>query len=82
MGQMKEIYVMIQDGSSEMFKDAYKHARINNELGFTFNYKFYDIIKAKSIMRLIEKGEKEYNEMIDAQAEMHAEWQAEIRRGK
>lgn len=79
---MKEIYVMVQDGSSEIFKDAYKHAVVNNEYGFTFNYKFYDLIKAKSIMRLIEKAEDDYNKMIDAQAEMHYEWQSEIHRGK
>ena len=79
MGQMKEIYCMVQDGSAEQFKDAYKKALINNEITFMYGGKHYDIIKAKSIVRMINKAEEEY---IEHQLEMHAEWQAEIARGK
>lgn len=82
MGKMKEIYEMVQDGSSELFIDSYKHAVANNDLGFTYNFKFYDMIKARAIVKLIKQAQKEYNDMIESQAEMHAEWQAEIRRGK
>tara|TARA_Y100000361_G_C11128860_1_gene327647 strand:+ start:211 stop:450 length:240 start_codon:yes stop_codon:yes gene_type:complete len=79
MGQMKEIYCMVQDGSAEQFKDAYKKALINNEITFMYGGKHYDIIKAKSIVRMINKAEEDY---IEHQLEMHAEWQAEIARGK
>tara|TARA_R100001510_G_scaffold56996_1_gene63744 strand:+ start:1258 stop:1497 length:240 start_codon:yes stop_codon:yes gene_type:complete len=79
MGQMKEIYCMVQDGSAEQFKDAYKKALINNEITFMYGGKHYDILKAKSIVRLINRAEEDY---IEHQAEMHAEWEAEIRRGK
>ena len=79
MGQMKEIYCMVQDGSAEQFKDAYKKALINNEITFMHGGKHYDIVKAKSIVRMINKAEEEY---IEHQLEMHAEWQAEIARGK
>ena len=82
MGKMKEIYEMIQDGSSDIFIDTYKNARINNAIGFTYNYKFYDIIKAKAIVTTINKAQKEYDKHIESQAEMHAEWQADIMRGK
>jgi hypothetical protein len=82
MGKMKEIYEMVQDGSSDIFIDAYKNAVISKALGFTYNYRFYDMIKAKAMVALIEKAQVDYNEHIDHQAEMYAEWQAEIRRGK
>ena len=68
---MKEIYEMVQDGTSEIFIDAYKHARINNALGFTYNYRFYDIIKAKAVIKLINQATNEYNNHIDRQAELH-----------
>ena len=68
---MKEIYEMVQDGTSDMFIDAYKHARINNALGFTYNYRFYDIIKAKAVIKLINQATNEYNNHIDRQAELH-----------
>ena len=68
---MKEIYEMVQDGTSEIFIDTYKHARINNALGFTYNYRFYDIIKAKAVIKLINQATNEYNNHIDRQAELH-----------
>tara|TARA_R100001086_G_C11799615_1_gene248511 strand:- start:768 stop:1007 length:240 start_codon:yes stop_codon:yes gene_type:complete len=79
MGQMKEIYGMIQDGSAKEFINAYRKAVINNDITFMFANKHYDIVKAKSIVRMINKAEEEY---IEHQLEMHAEWQAEIARGK
>lgn len=79
---MKYIYGMIQDGTSTLFVDAYNHAKINNELGFTYDYKYYDMIKARAMVILITQEEKKYEEYIDSQAEHHFEWQAEIARGK
>tara|TARA_R110000824_G_scaffold20142_5_gene76458 strand:+ start:856 stop:1104 length:249 start_codon:yes stop_codon:yes gene_type:complete len=82
MGKMKEIYEMVQDGTSDIFIDAYKHARINNAIGFTYNYRFYDIIKAKSIVELIKQAQKDYDNHLVDQIENYYEWQAEIARGK
>jgi|TARA_R110002012_G_scaffold69787_1_gene180351 hypothetical protein len=82
MGKMKEIYEMVQDGTSDIFIDAYKHARINNALGFTYNYRFYDIIKAKAIVELIKQAQKDYDNHLVDQIESYYEWQAEIARGK
>lgn len=79
---MKEIYEMVQDGTSDIFIDAYKHARINNAIGFTYNYRFYDIIKAKSIVELIKQAQKDYDNHLVDQIENYYEWQAEIARGK
>mgnify|MGYP003655578250 CR=1 FL=1 len=82
MGKMKEIYEMVQDGTSELFIDAYKHALANSALGFTYNYKFYDMIKARAVVSLIKKAENEYEDYIESQAEMHNEFINEIARGK
>jgi len=82
MGKMKQIYEMVHDGSADLFKDAYKHARLNDDLTFTFNYKIYDMATARAMMSLITKAEDDYDEFIQHEAEMHAEWQAEIMRGK
>ena len=49
MGKMKYIYGMIQDGTSTLFVDAYNHAKINNELGFTYDYKYYDMKKITTL---------------------------------
>ena len=73
---------MVQDGTSDIFIDAYKHARINNAIGFTYNYRFYDIIKAKSIVELIKQAQKDYDNHLVDQIENYYEWQAEIARGK
>ena len=70
MGKIKEIYEMVQDGTSAIFIDIYKHAKINNELGFTYNYRYYDIIKARAIVLLIKQATKEYDIYIDRQAEL------------
>ena len=82
MGKMKEIYEMVQDGTSDIFIDAYKHARINNALGFTYNYRFYDIIKAKAIVELIKQAQKDYDNHLVDQIESYYEWQSKIARGK
>jgi len=79
---MKEIYEMVQDGTSDLFIDAYKHARINNAVGFTYNYRFYDIIKAKATVELIKQAQEKYDEHLVNQIENHYEWQSEIKRGK
>tara|TARA_R100000697_G_scaffold22085_1_gene29574 strand:+ start:43 stop:291 length:249 start_codon:yes stop_codon:yes gene_type:complete len=82
MGQMKRIYEMVQDGSADLFKDAYKLARLNNEIAFTFNYKTYDMATARAMLSLIAKAEDDYDDWVDSQAEMHVGWRAEIARGK
>ena len=41
---MKLIYEMVQNGTSQAFIDAYKQARINNVIGFTYDFIFYDKI--------------------------------------
>ena len=82
MGKMKEIYEMVQDGTSDIFIDAYKHAKINNALGFTYNYRFYDIIKAKAVVKLIKQTQKDYDNHLVDQIENYYEWQAEIAKGK
>ena len=79
---MKEIYEMVQDGTAELFIDAYRHARVNNALGFTYNYKFYDIIKAKAVVNLIKQAQEEYDNHLVDQVENYYEWQSEIERGK
>lgn len=82
MGKMKQIYEMVQDGSAEIFKSAYKEALANDEVGFTFNYVYYDMVKARAMLSQIEIADRQYDEWVDHQAEMHAEWKAEIARGK
>ena len=79
---MKEIYEMVQNGTSDIFIDAYKHARINNALGFTYNYRFYDIIKAKAVVELIKQAQKDYDNNLVDQIESYYEWQTKIARGK
>lgn len=79
---MKYIYGLVQDGTSTLFVDAYNHAKINNELGFTYDYKYYDMIKARAMVILIKQEEEKYDKHIDAQAEHYFEWQAEIAKGK
>ena len=56
MGKIKEIYEMVQDGTADLFIDAYKNARIHNELGFTYDYRYYDVAKARAIVSLIQKA--------------------------
>ena len=82
MGYMKKIYQMVQDGTSQAFIDAYIHAKIQGAVGFTYDFKFYDIIRARAIVSTIKTIEKKYEEHIDDMAEAQAEWEAEIARGK
>ena len=82
MGNMKWIYTMVQEGNSNAFLDAYKKARINNSMGFTFDDKFIDIIKGKAICNEIKKATKEYDKHIDEMAERHFELLHDIVRGK
>ena len=82
MGKMKQIYEWVQDGTAELFIDAYKHALANGALGFTYSYIWYDMIKAKAIVKTIKKAEKEYIDHIEAQAEMYNEFMNDIARGK
>ena len=49
---------------------------------YNYDYKYYDIATARAIISLINKAQKDYDEFIEHEAEMHAEWQAEIMRGK
>ena len=67
---MKLIYEMVQNGTSQAFIDAYKQARINNVIGFTYDFIFYDIIKAKAYVEVIKKAEKDYDKHIDRKAEL------------
>ena len=82
MGKMKQIYEMVQDGTADIFIDIYKQARINDELGFTYDYRYYDIATARAMVLLINKAEKDYSKHIDDMVEAQAEWQSEIARGK
>ena len=82
MGHMKWIYQMVQDGTSQAFIDAYKKARINGAIGFTYDFKFYDIVKARAIISTIKTAEDKYDKHIDDLAESHSEWESEIARGK
>ena len=79
---MKQIYEMVQDGTADIFIDAYKQARINDELGFTYDYKYYDIATARAMVSLITKALEDYDDYIDSRAEMHNEFMSEIARGK
>jgi hypothetical protein len=76
MGKIKEIYEMVQDGTADLFIDAYKNARIHNELGFTYDYRYYDVAKARAIVSLIQKATIEYDRHIDIQAdaEYDSQW--------
>ena len=67
---MKLIYEMVQNGTSQAFIDAYKQARINNAIGFTYDFIFYDIVKAKAYVAVIKKAEKDYDKHIDRKAEL------------
>ena len=67
---MKLIYEMVQNGTSQAFIDAYKQAKINNAIGFTYDFIFYDIVKARAYVLVIKKAEKEYDKHIDRQAEL------------
>ena len=58
------------DNRTEEFKDAFNNAIQNKKYGFDFDGKFIDIIKAGSIMKVMEKGLEEYNAHLDAQAEI------------
>ena len=82
MGKMKMIYEMVQDGSADLFLETFKNARINNAVGFTFNYKYYDVIKARSIASIIKKAQKEYDDHLESQIESYYEWQSEIEKGR
>ena len=69
MGKMKWIYTMVQDGTSQAFIDAYRKAKLTNALGFTYDFIFYDIVKAKAIILTIKIAEKEYDKHIDIRFE-------------
>ena len=79
---MKLIYEMVQNGTSQAFIDAYKKARISNALGFTYNYIFYDIVKARAYVEIIKKAEKAYEDHLMDRLEDYYEWEAEIARGR
>ena len=79
---MKLIYEMVQNGTSQAFIDAYKQARINNVIGFTYDFIFYDIVKARAYVEVIKKAEKDYDKHIDNMIEAQGEWMNEIARGK
>ena len=79
---MKLIYEMVQNGTSQAFIDAYKQARINNALGFTYDFIFYDIVKARAYVSVIKKAEKEYEAHLMDRLEDYYEWEAEIARGR
>ena len=67
---MKLIYEMVQNGTSQAFIDAYKQARINDAIGFTYDFIFYDIVKARAYVSVIKKAEKDYDKHIDRKAEL------------
>ena len=74
MGKMKWIYTMVQDGTSQAFIDAYRKAKLTNALGFTYDFIFYDIVKAKAIILTIKIAEKEYDKHIDIRFEQERKY--------
>ena len=56
MGKMKEIYEMVQDGTAALFIDAYRNARIHNELGFTYDYRLEGLKLMKNVSRMGNEG--------------------------
>lgn len=70
MGKMKLIYEMVQNGTSQAFIDAYRKAKLTNAIGFTYDFIFYDIIRAKAFVLVIKKAEQDYNKHIDRIAEL------------
>ena len=71
MGQMKWIYTLIQDNRVNEFKLAYQTALHKKLLVFEFDGKQIDMIKAGSIVKVMEKGLKEYNDHLDEMADRH-----------
>ena len=71
MGQMKWIYTLIEDGRVDEFKLAYETALHKKLLVFEFDGKQIDIIKAGSIMKVMQKGLQEYNDHLDEMADRH-----------
>ena len=67
---MKLIYEMVQNGTSQAFIDAYKKAKVTNAVGFTYDFIFYNIVKAKAYVSVIKKAEKDYDKHIDRKAEL------------
>ena len=82
MGKMKWIYNIVQNGDSDMFLDAYKKARFENSIGFTFDNKFIDVIQGKAICNEIKKAEKEYDKHIDEIAMNHVDLLHDIVKGE
>jgi len=70
MGKMKLIYEMVQNGTSQGFINAYRKAKLTNAIGFTYDFIFYDIIRAKAFVLVIKKAEQDYNKHIDRIAEL------------
>ena len=68
MGKMKWIYQMVQDGTSEEFIKQYLQAKLQDKDGFVFDSQFIDIKQGRSIMREMQKANKEYDTYIDKQA--------------
>tara|TARA_R110002167_G_scaffold181298_1_gene381542 strand:- start:1050 stop:1280 length:231 start_codon:yes stop_codon:yes gene_type:complete len=68
MGKMKWIYQMVQDGTSEEFIKQYLQAKLQDKDGFVFDSQFIDIKQGRSIMREMQKANKEYDTYIDIQA--------------
>ena len=69
MGKMKWIQTMIESGSYHAFKIMYTTAKQNGSTSFTWEGKPFQVLLAKSIIKLGDKAEKEYDKHIDACAD-------------
>jgi len=68
MAKMKWIYQMVQDGTFEVFKLVYNHAKKNNEESFKFDNKEFDLLLAQAIIQIGEQSTNEYDTHVDQQA--------------
>ena len=83
MGYMKWMYEMVSNDTYKTFKLFYETAKDNNVKEFGWNGDKIRVEFAEYVCKYIDKHlGPEYEEQLIAQAEMQAEWQAEIMRGK
>ena len=68
MGKIKWIYGMVQDGTFDVFKLNYNHAKNNNAKSFIFDGKEFDLILAQAIIQVGEQATHEYDQHVDQQA--------------
>jgi hypothetical protein len=78
MGHMKWIYEMVDNGTISVFRALYDNAVKYKLKAFIFEDQSFDVMRAKAILELAVKAEKEYDAHIEAQFE----WMDEVARGR